>query len=236
MPFTKESASEHGSKGIKNKTLSAATRKRYERAAAAAEKEAVAAEAEEERAKEFGSNDEQDAASQEAFWARARAMEARARLGEGGTEEATAAEARRASGRHARQARTDGSVAEVKPSSADLAACAVARPVPTVMEVALQEMRARKSGWVCALRVDGRLHVYLAGDLENDRRWIKKVVTGGEVMQDGSTGGPLSPTRPAVPPRARSPEATTPNPHALKISRDGDGEPAALDGAFNAAE
>jgi hypothetical protein len=148
MPFTKESASEHGSKGIKNKTLGAATRKRYERAAAAAEKKAVAAEAEEERAKEFGSNDEQDAASQEAFWARARAMEARARLGEGGTEEATAAEARRASGRHARQARTDGSVAEVKPSSADLAACAVARPVPTVMEVALQEMRARKSGWV----------------------------------------------------------------------------------------
>ena len=57
---------------FKTKTLSAATRKRYERAAAAAEKEAVAAEAEEERAKEFGSNDEQDAASQVAFWARAR--------------------------------------------------------------------------------------------------------------------------------------------------------------------
>jgi hypothetical protein len=78
--------------------------------------------------------------------------------------------------------------------------------------------------------------VYLAGDLENDRRWIKKVVTGGEVMQDGSTGGPLSPTRPAVPPRARSPEATTPNPHALKISRGGDGDPAALDGAFDAVQ
>ena len=56
-----------------------------------------------------------------------------------------------------------------------------------------------------------------------------------EVMQEGSTGGPLSPTRSAVA-RARSPQATTPNPHALKISRDGDGEPAALDGAFDAVE
>jgi hypothetical protein len=56
-------------------------------------------------------------------------------------------------------------------------------------------------------------------------------------MQDGSTGGPLSPTRFAVAPRARSPQATTPNPHALKISRDGDGDPAALDGAvFDAVE
>ena len=55
-------------------------------------------------------------------------------------------------------------------------------------------------------------------------------------MQEGSTGGPLSPTRPAVPPRARSPEATTPNPHALKISRGGDGDQAALDGAFDAVE
>jgi hypothetical protein len=33
---------------------------------------------------------------------------------------------------------------------------------------------------VCALWVRGRLHVYLAGDLEDDSRWIKKVVTGGE--------------------------------------------------------
>ena len=57
-----------------------------------------------------------------------------------------------------------------------------------------------------------------------------------EVMQEGSTGGPLSPTRPAVPPRARSPEATTLNPHALKISRGGDDDPAALDGAFDAVQ
>jgi hypothetical protein len=58
-----------------------------------------------------------------------------------------------------------------------------------------------------------------------------------KVMQDGSTGGPLSPTRSAVAPRARSPQATTPNPHALKISRgDGDGDPAALDGAFDAVK
>ena len=94
--------------------------------------------------------------------------------------EAEAAEARRASSRHARKARTDGSVAEVKPSRADKVACAEAEPVPTVMEVALQEMRAFKRGWACALWVWGRLHVYLAGDLENDRRWIKKVVTGAE--------------------------------------------------------
>jgi hypothetical protein len=50
--FTKETASVHGSKGIKNKTLSATTRKRYERAAAEEEEKAVAAEAEEKRAKE----------------------------------------------------------------------------------------------------------------------------------------------------------------------------------------
>jgi hypothetical protein len=55
-----------------------------------------------------------------------------------------------------------------------------------------------------------------------------------EVMQDGSTGGPRSPPRSAAPARARSPEATTPNPHPLKIIRDGDGDPATLDGAFDA--
>jgi hypothetical protein len=181
MPFTKESAAKLGSKGgkgVKNKTMSAASRKRYERAAAAAEKEAVAAEAEEERAKECGLGvDEQDAASQEAFWARERTTEARARLGEGDTEEATAADSRRASARHARKAQMDGSAAEVNPSPDDLAARADAKLVLAVEEVALQEMRAFGRGWVCALRVRGRLHVYLAGDLEGDRRWIKKVVT-----------------------------------------------------------
>jgi hypothetical protein len=58
----------------------------------------------------------------------------------------------------------------------------------------------------------------------------------GKGEGEGSTGGPLSPTRPAVPARARSPEAKTPNPHALKISRGGDGDPAALDGAFDAVQ
>ena len=157
MPFTKESAAKLGSKGgkgVKNKTMSAASRKRYERAAAAAEKEAVAAEAEEERAKECGLGvDEQDAASQEAFWAREQATKARARLGEGGTEEATAeeakaAEARSARAHGARKAQTDGSVMHVNASRADKVARAEAEPVPTVMEVALQEMRARKSGRV----------------------------------------------------------------------------------------
>jgi len=234
MPFTKESASEHGSKGIKNKTLGAATRKRYERAAAAAEKKAVAAEAEEERAKEFGSNDEQDAASQEAFWAREQATKARARLGEGGTEEATAeeakaAEARSARAHGARKAQTDGSVMHVNASRADKVARAEAEPVPTVMEVALQEMRAFKSGWVCALRV-------APGASTEPEGATDAAAAAAPVMQEGSTGGPLSPTRPAVPPRARSPEATTPNPHALKISRGGDGDQAALDGAFDAVQ
>ena len=64
----------------------------------------------------------------------------------------------------------------------------------------------------------------------------KKSEGADEVMQEGSTGGPLSPTRSAVAPRARSPQATTPNPHAWKISRDDDGDPAALHGAFVAVE
>ena len=50
--FTKESASEHGRKGVKNKKPSAKTLKAYEYAAAAAEKKAVAAEAAAAEAKE----------------------------------------------------------------------------------------------------------------------------------------------------------------------------------------
>ena len=92
--------------------------------------------------------------------------------------EAEAAEARSASGRHARKARTDG-VAEVKPTSADLAACAEAKLELPVEQVALQKMRALKHGWVCALWVEGRLHVYLAGGLEDDNRWIMEVMAGG---------------------------------------------------------
>ena len=66
-------------------------------------------------------------------------------------------------------------------SRADCGAQGEAAAVLTVGEVALQEMRAFGHGWVCALWVRGRLHVYLAGDLEDDsRRWIKKVVTGGK--------------------------------------------------------
>jgi hypothetical protein len=154
--FTKESAVKLGSKGGKggNKTLSAKSRKVYERAAAAAEKKAVAAEAEEKRAKEGAlGTDAIEAASADAFWARDRATKARARLGEGGTEEAKAAEARRASARHASDARIAGSVAEVNASPADKVACAKAELMLTVEQVALREMRAQRHGWMCALWV-----------------------------------------------------------------------------------
>jgi hypothetical protein len=77
----------------KTKKLSAETLKKYERAAAAAEKKAVAAEAEEKRAKEgaLGAEEKRakegalgadaiEAASADAVWARERATKARARL------------------------------------------------------------------------------------------------------------------------------------------------------------
>ena len=94
-------------------------------------------------------------------------------------EEAKAAEARRASAHHARQAQLAGSVAEVKPSRADKVACAEAELVLSVEQVALRKMRAQRHGWVCALLVGERLHVYLAGDLAGDRGWIREVVVGG---------------------------------------------------------
>ena len=99
---------------------------------------------------------------------------------EAAEEEAKAAEARRARARGANQARTDGSVRRVNLSPDDLAACNEAKLELTVEQVALQEMRARKRGWVCALWVEGQLHVYLAGDLEGDKPWVKKVEGGGK--------------------------------------------------------
>ena len=92
---------------------------------------------------------------------------------------AEAAEARSARARNARQARTDGSVRSVNLSPDDLAACAEAKLELPVEQVALQEMRALKRGWVCALWVEGRLHVYLAGGLEGDDPWIKQALVGG---------------------------------------------------------
>ena len=79
--FTKKSASEHGSKGLKNKKPSAKTLKVYEFAAAAAEKKAVAAEAVSAEAKEGALGaDAIGAASADAFWARDRAAKASATL------------------------------------------------------------------------------------------------------------------------------------------------------------
>ena len=108
--FTKESASEHGSKGVKNKTLSAASRKVYERAAAAAERKAVAAEAVAAEAKEGALGaDAVEAALADALGARGAATKARARLGGAGTEEAKAAEARSTRTVPARRERTAAS-------------------------------------------------------------------------------------------------------------------------------
>ena len=61
-----------------------------------------------------------------------------------------------------------------------MAACAEAKLELAVEQVALQKMRALKHGWVCALWVEGRLHVYLAGGLEDDNRWIMEVMAGGK--------------------------------------------------------
>ena len=103
-------------------------------------------------------------------------------------------------------------------------------------------MRERAGGWVRCGWMGGctcTSRVPAASTREAPREEDKPpgADDDDEVMQDGSTCGPLSPMRPAVAPRARSPQATTPNPHALKISRgDDDGDPAALHGAFDAAE
>ena len=182
MPFTKESASEHGSKGIKNKTLSAATRKRYERAAAAAEKKAVAAEAAAAEAKEgaLGANAIEAAVAAEAVAAtaceaRARATKARARL----TAASAPSERHAASGHLGNEAQINGTVKRVKPSRGDEAAHREAKLVLTLEQVALQEMREQGRGWVCALWVGERLHVYLAGDLAGENPVIRKVVVGG---------------------------------------------------------
>ena len=176
--FTKKSASKHGRKGLKNnKKPSAKTLKVYEFAAAAAEKKAVAAEAVSAEAKEGALGaDAIDAASQEAFWARERAAEASAKL----------AAASAPSERHAarcrlgNEARINGTVKPVKPSLHDEEAHREAKLELTVEEAALQAMREQKRGWVCALLVKGRLRVYLAGDLEGDKPWVKKVEGGGK--------------------------------------------------------
>ena len=162
---------------LKKKKPSAKTLKVYARAAAAAERKAVAAEVVAAEAKEGALGaDAIEAASQEAFWARKRAAEASAKL----------AAASAPSERHAarcrlgHEARINGTVKPVDPSSADLEALGVAEAGLTVEEAALQAMREQKRGWVCALLVKGRLRVYLAGDLEGDDPWIQKVVVGKE--------------------------------------------------------
>ena len=170
------------------KKPSAKTLKVYERAAAAAEKKAVAAEAAAAEAKEgaLGANAIEAAVAAEAVAAtaceaRARATKARARLTAASAPSvaAAAADARRAIARRALDARIAGSVQHVDPSSADLEALAEAEAELTVEQVALQEMREQGRGWVCALLVGERLHVYLAGDLAGENPVIRKVVVGG---------------------------------------------------------
>ena len=95
-----------------------------------------------------------------------------------------AAEARRASARHARQAQLAGSVAEVNASPADKVAFAEAELMLTVEQVALRKMRAQGHGWVCALWVQKQLRVFLAHDLDGGdggrkEGWIEEVVAGG---------------------------------------------------------
>jgi len=95
-----------------------------------------------------------------------------------------AAEARRASARHARQAQLAGSVAEVNASRADKVAFAEAELMLTVEQVALRKMRAQRHGWVCALWVQKQLRVFLAHDLDGvaggrKEGWIEEVVAGG---------------------------------------------------------
>ena len=172
----------------KKKKPSAKTLKAYEYAAAAAEKKAVAAEAAAAEAKEgaLGANAIEAAVAAEAVAAtaceaRARATKARARLTAASAPSvaAAAADARRAIARRALDARIAGSVQHVDPSSADLEALAEAEAELTVEQVALQEMREQGRGWVCALWVGERLHVYLAGDLAGENPVIRKVVVGG---------------------------------------------------------
>ena len=77
------------------------------------------------------------------------------------------------------EAQINGTVKRVKPSRGDEAAHREAKLVLTLEQVALQEMREQGRGWVCALWVGERLHVYLAGDLAGENPVIRKVVVGG---------------------------------------------------------
>ena len=112
----------------KKKKPSAKSLKRYERAAAAAEKKVVAAEAVSAEAKEGALGaDAIDAASQEALWARDRAAKASAKL----AAVSAPSERHAARCRLGHEARINGTVKPVDPSSADLEALGEAsRPRP----------------------------------------------------------------------------------------------------------
>jgi hypothetical protein len=136
-------------------------------------RKAVAAEAVAAEAKEGALGaDAIGAASADAFRARERAAVARARL----TAASAPSERHAASGHLGNEAQINGTVKRVKPSWDDEEAHREAKLELTLEQVALQEMRAQGRGWVCALWVGERLHVYLAGDLAGDNRWIRKVV------------------------------------------------------------
>jgi len=166
-----------------------------------------------------------------------KAAEEAAAAAEETAEEAKAAEARRASARHASDARIAGSVAEVNASPADRAACAEAERMLTVEQVALRKMRAQRHGWVCALWLQEQLHVFLARDLEGvadgEEGWIEKVVAGG-----GKERAPVRVTKEQL----ESQHMVVMDEQEFfffdidRVDSDDDGDPAALNGAFDAVE
>ena len=125
------------------------------------------------------------AAAAAAREARAVATSARAKLAA-----AVPSERHAANGRLGKAAQMSGSVKHVTPTSDDVAARAEAEAALAVEQMALREMRDRGHGWVCALYVRGKLHVYLAGDLGghglrfgHGRPWVKEIVACGLIGQ-----------------------------------------------------
>ena len=188
----------------KNKKLSAETRKRYEREAAAAEKKAVAAEAAAAEAKEGALGaDAIEAASADAFGARSRATKAHARL----TAASAPSERHAASCRLGKEAQINGTVKPAKPSLHDEEAHREAELVLPVEQVAAAE-------------------AVQAADGEDDELMAEACSTGG------ATGGAPGGARDALPrtsPRkgggvhARQSQPGTPNQPAQRSRHGGIG-------------
>ena len=151
---------------FKTKKLSAASRKVYERAAAAAEKKAVAAE-EQAKAGGLGAG-AMAAAAATAREARARADAARDRLAA-----AVPSERHAASGRLGKAVQLSGRrVADKAPTRDDREMVAEAERARAPWEDALEEMRRRGKGWMHSREVRGKAVVVLVDDPRSDRsRW-----------------------------------------------------------------